>query len=473
MSSIGQAEHAARTDERPLATSSWRKEAGATLALAWPLILAQLAHMALQTTDVIMMGWLGAEALAGGTLASALLHPVLLFGLGTVSAVAPLVAQARGARDFRSVRRTTRQGLWVSVVLAALLIPVLLQIRAILVLAGQAPETAALAEAYMRFAAWHLLPSLMFFTLRAFLSAHEDTRIILLITLVAIVVNAAGNYVLMFGHFGFPRMELAGAGLSTTIVSTLSLMFAAGYVLRHRRYGRYALLVRFWKADWPRFWRIVRIGSPIGLTMLAETGMFTGAALFMGWLGTDELAAHAIALQCAALAFMVPMGLSMATTVRVGLAFGRRDREGVGRAGWTSLGLGVGFMGSTALLFMLAPELLVSAFLDPADAGSARAFALAVTYLGVAALFQLVDGAQVVSAAALRGLNDTGIPMVLAVTGYWLFGLPVAYMAAFVAGLGGIGVWYGLAGGLAFVAVLLTLRFALRERLGLLEEGIG
>ncbi|MCV0398142.1 MAG: MATE family efflux transporter [Rhizobiaceae bacterium] len=454
-----------------LRASAWRPELAATLTLAWPLVVAQLAQIALMTTDVIMMGWLGAEDLAAGTLAAAFLHPLFLFGMGTVMAVTPLVAQAIGARDFRNVRRSTRQGFWVAITLSALLIPALWQTEAFFLFVGQEAEVSVMAGGYNRYASFMLLSALLFVALRSFLSAHGDTRIILWITGAGIFVNALGNYGLMFGNFGLPRMELRGAGLSTSIVSAVNLAFAIAYVVTHRRFRRYYLFVRFWRPDWQRYRAIFRLGTPIGLTMLAETGMFASAAMFMGWLGTDELAGHAIALQLAAIAFMVPLGLSMATTVRVGLAAGRRDRPGVAVAGWTSLVLGIGFMGCTALLFLAAPALLVSAFLDPEVEANRIAFSFAVTYLGVAALFQLVDGAQVVSAAALRGLGDTAVPMVVAVTGYWLIGMPVAYLCGFVLELRGLGVWYGLAAGLAFVAVVLTLRFAMRERLGLVGGG--
>lgn len=449
--------------------SAWRAELVATLSLAWPLIVAQLAHIALMTTDVVMMGWLGAEHLAAGTLGAALIHPLLLFGMGTVMAVTPLVAQAIGARDFRSVRRSTRQGFWVAVTLSALLIPVIWQTETIFVALGQQPAVSALSAGYNRYASFMLLTALLFVVLRSFLSAHGDTRVILWITVAGIFVNAAGNYVLMFGHFGLPRMELRGAGLSTSIVSAIELALVVAYVVSHRRFRRYYLFVRFWKPDWGRYRTIVRLGVPIGFTMLAETGMFASAALFMGWLGTDVLAGHAIALQLASIAFMVPLGLSMATTVRVGLAAGRRDPAAVGVAGWTSLALGIGFMGCMALLFLTAPDLLISAFLEPTEEQNRAAFAFAVSFLGVAALFQLVDGAQVVSAAALRGLGDTAVPMVVAITGYWLIGMPIAYIAAFIFDLHGLGVWYGLAFGLAFVAVVLTTRFAMRDRLGLIK----
>lgn len=445
-------------------TSAWQQELRATLRLAWPLIIAQLAQMALFTTDVVMMGWLGPEYLAAGMLATAYLHPFMLLGFGILSAVSPLVAQAMGRRDFRNIRRATRQGFWVALAVSALLIPALWPVRTWFGLLGQTPEMTALAESYLHTGLWILIPSLLFTVLRCFLSSHSDTRVILWITLVGIAFNAAANYALIFGHWGFPRLELRGSALSTLSVNILMLALTLAYILRHRRYRRYHLLGRFWRPDLPSFLRILRIGTPSGLMLMAETGMFATAAMMMGWMGTAELAAHAIALQCAGIAFMVPLGLSQATTVRVGLAYGRHDHDAVGMAGWVSLLLGVCFMSTTCLLFWLVPEMLIGLFLDPGLAKNQVPFTLAIGYLGVAALFQLVDGAQVVSAAALRGLSDTTVPMMVALFGYWGFGFPIAYTCGFLMELGGKGIWYGLAAGLAFVAVVLCTRFALRKR---------
>ena len=448
---------------------SWSAELRATFALAWPLVIAQLAQTALTTTDVIMMGWLGPQALAAGTLATTFLMPFLLFGIGIVGAVAPFVAQARGARDIKAIRRIARQGFWVAILLAMLLIPVILQIRPVFTLLGQDPLATIRAEEYIQVAVWMLFPALAIIVPRSLLSAFEATRIILAITVGGVVVNAIGNYLLMFGTLGLPRLELRGAALSTLLTNIVMFALMLAYVLRHRRFKRFHVLIRFWKPDWPRFREIFRIGTPIGLTVLAEVGLFTAAALLMGRIGTDEVAAHAIALQCASMAFMVPLGLGIAATVRVGHAYGRSDPEGIRKAGWTAFALGVGFMAMASILFLTLGPVIVTWFLDPRVPENAHALGLAAAFLAVAGVFQLVDGAQVVAAHALRGLSDTKIPMLLAILGYWGVGLPISYMLGFVAGWEGVGIWIGLASGLAFVAVVLVTRFAMRERLGLLR----
>jgi MATE family multidrug resistance protein len=454
-------------------STTWGGELRALIKLGWPLIVAQLAQNALLTTDVVMMGWLGPRYLAAGALANAFLICIQLFGIGITSAVTPMVAQALGAGDLRSVRRTVRQGLWIGVILVVVLFPLIWNIRPIFHLLGQDPELSAMAEHFVHYAIWLFFPCFLLNVLRCFLAAHGSTRFILLTTLAGVAVNFFGDYGLMFGNFGLPRLELAGAGISTTATNTLMLVLTIGYIVFGRRYRRYHVFARFYRPDWARFMEIWRIGLPIGLMLLAEVGLFTAAALLQGWLGAAEVAAHQIALQLASLSFMVPLGLSQAATVRVGLAMGEANAEGIRKAGWTSLVATLAFMSTTALAFFLFPQALVSLFLDPSDLGNARPLALAASYLTVAALFQLVDGTQVTMAAALRGLSDTNVPLVIALFGYWAVGFPVAYLLGFPLGLRGVGIWLGLASGLATTAVILAARFALRERLGLLRRPIG
>lgn len=455
-------------------STSWAGELRATFALAWPLVIAQLAQTALTVTDVIMMGWLGPEPLAAGSLASSFLMPILLFAIGLVGAVAPLTAQARGARDIKAVRRIVRQGFWAALLLSALLIPLVLQIRTIFGWLGQDAQLAARGEEYIQIAVLMFPPALGVIVLRSLLSSFDSTRVILVVTVGGVLVNAAANYALIFGNFGLPRLELRGAAVATVLTNLAMFGALLAFVLRHRRLKRFHILKRFWKPDWSRFRQIFRIGTPIGLTVLAEVGLFTAAALLMGRISTDAVAAHAIALQCASTAFMVPLGLGIAATVRVGFAYGRRDREGIRKAGWTAFFLGTGFMVVSCVLFLTFAPSLVGVFLDPDLPENAAALTLAASFLAVAGVFQLVDGAQVVAAHALRGLSDTTVPMIVAFVGYWLVGLPVAWGLGFGLGWGGTGVWMGLAAGLAFVAVILVTRFALRERLGLiswLEQG--
>ena len=434
-------------------------ELSKTFSLAWPLVIAQLAVIAINTTDVVMMGWLGPQYLAAGTLSTAIVHPFLLAGLGLLSVVTPLVAQNLSTKNYTEIRRTTRQGLWLAALMSLIFVPLLLQIESIIIMLGLDAPVAKLASTYMDTAVWYLIPVFLFFVLRNLVSAHSDTKVILQITLVAIGLNALGNYALMFGNFGFERMELRGAGISTSLVNTMMFLALLGYVLKHPRYKKYSILVRIYKPDWSIFRKILKLGGPVGLMIASESGLFSAAAILMGWLGTAELAGHAIALQITAIAFMIPLGLSNATTIRVGYAYGLGNSSAVNVAGWVSIGLGIGCMIVTLIIFYLFPEWLIHLFLDPEIAANATAIGYAVSYLLVVTLFQIADGGQVVAAAALRGINDTKVPMYVAIVGYWIVGMPIAYILGFTFEMRGVGVWLGLAAGLIFVAVVLIYRF--------------
>lgn len=443
----------------------WRREIVATLRLAGPLVFTQLAMIGINTTDIVMMGWLGPEKLAAGALGMNIYIPLFLFGMGIATVVAPMTARALGGRDFRGVRRTVRQGFWLTSLFGLLFTFVIWHGREILLATGQDPTIALLAQDYLQAVAWALLPSLLFVVLRSFVTAHSRPRSVLVITLAAVAVNALGNYGLMFGNFGLPRWELTGAGVTSAAVSLLMFLALLGYVLWDRRFRRYAILLRFWRADWPRFFELFRVGVPIGLTIVAEASLFSAAAFLMGLISTEALAAHAIALQCAAVAFMVPLGIGQAAVVRVGLAAGARDQAGVARAGWAALAAGSLFMACSALVFWFAGTWLVGLFIDLSLPENAPVVELAVSFLIIAALFQLVDGGQVIGVHTLRGLNDTTVPMWLAIAGYWAVGFVASVMLAFPLGLGGRGVWIGLAFGLAFAAVAMIWRFHRRGRL--------
>lgn len=446
---------------------SWGAEFGALFRLAWPLIIAQLARSALFTTDVIVLGWLGSKYVAAGALANALFVCCVLFGVGIVGAVAPMAAQAIGGKDLRIVRRTVRSGLWLGLALFVLMFPLVWNIGSIYLWMGQDAELVALAEIFIHAAIWSLFSQFLFTALQSFLNAHGATRAVLLITVGGVLVNLLANYVLVFGHWGFPALGIMGSGLATSVVNFAMLLFAIGYIQTDRRFRRYHLFHRLLDIDWQRLWALIKLGAPIGTMLLAEVALFTTAALLQGLLGEAELAAHSVALTIASLAFMVPLGIANATTVRVGIALGEKNREGVRKAGWAAFVLTIGFMVVTAILFFSFPEQIVRLFLNSALAENQAPLALAASFLVVAALFQLVDGAQVTMGAALRGLSDTNVPLVLALVGYWAIGFPTAYYLGFHTPLRGVGIWMGLAAGLASVATVLTIRWALRDRLGL------
>jgi len=450
------------------AVSAWRDELRATLALAWPLILANVTQQVIQATDVLLMGRLGANQLAAATLALNLTFTFNLFLLGLITASSPMMATALGHRSnaVRDVRRTFRAGLWL---LAWALPPywlILWHVGDFMRAFGQSDELAILGQTFLRAYMWSTAPWLLFQLLRNFVSALERPRIILWLSVAGIGLNALISWSLIFGHFGMPALGLVGGGLGSSLTWLIMCGALVAVVSLDRQFRRFHLFGHWWRFDRQRTLAMVKLGWPIGVTMALEMGVFALAAYFMGWLGAAAVAAHAVALQLAALTFMVPLGLGQAATVRVGLALGRADKAEITRAGWTAWVVGVGFMGVMALMMWSIPRQLVTLFLTDVPA-NALAIALAVSFLKVAAAFQLVDGAQVIGAGMLRGLHDTRWPLMFALFGYWGVGLGIGAWLAFAADWKGVGIWIGLASGLAVVAVLMLARWVLRERIGL------
>lgn len=446
----------------------WSDELRSTLALAWPLILANLTQQLIQATDILLMGRLGATQLAAATLALNMTFTFNLLMLGLVIASSPMMATALGQRSnaVRDVRRTFRAGLW----LIAIMLPpywlVLWHVGSLMRAFGISEDLASQGQTFLRAYMWCTLPWLLFQLLRNFVSALERPRIVLWLSIAGIAVNALLSWSLIFGHLGLPALGLVGGGLGSTLTWFAMCGALVAVVLADRRFRRFHLFGRWWRFDRERTMAMVRLGWPIGVTMALEMGVFALAAYFMGWIGAPAVAAHAVALQIAALTFMVPLGLGQAATVRVGLALGREDRLGVTRAGWTAWVMGVGFMGAMALVMLAIPHRLITLFLQDLPE-NATTIALAVSFLRVAAAFQLVDGAQVIGAGMLRGLHDTRWPLVFALVGYWVVGLGIGAWLAFSLDWKGVGIWIGLAAGLAAVAALMLWRWVRRETLGL------
>jgi MATE family multidrug resistance protein len=452
------------------AWQAWGAEARATIALAWPLILTNVAQTAMTATDVLLMGQLGPETLAAGALGSNFYFATMIFGLGLTTATAPMIARELGRKSHsvRDVRRTVRQGMWAAVVIALPIWVVLWHTEAILLAMGQRPDLALQAAHYMSALQWSILPFFFYLVLRSFISALQRPQWALVIGLAGVVVNAFAAWCLIFGHLGLPRLGLVGAGLSTTFANIFMFAALAIVLSSDRKFRRYHLFGRFWRTDWPRFVELWRLGMPIGATLVFEVAVFNTSTFLMGLIGEASIAAHSIALQIASLSFMVPLGLGQSATVRVGRAYGAHDAEGVRRAGWTALAMGTAFMVIAALAMVTVPRTLISVFLDLDAPASAPVVDLAVSFLALAALFQLADGGQAVTAGMLRGLHDTRMPMIYAALGYWGIGLVLGVILAFVGDLQGIGIWIGLAAGLTTVAVLLLTRWLRRDRLGLL-----
>lgn len=431
------------------------------MALGWPIILTNLAQLAILTTDVVLIGRLGPESLAAGSLAISLYQIVMIFCMGLVSSTIPILSTTLGRRRHAvgDLRRTVRQGLWMAAIVSLPAWLMLWHADTILVALGQEPGLARQSLPLMHALQWSLFPELGYIVLRSFLASIERPAWTLLVAFGAIVFNAAAGWCLILGHGGFAPMGLRGVGIASAVSGALMFAGLALIIALHRRFRRYHLFGHLAQADWKRFVELWRLGLPIAVTFTLESLVFYTAVMLMGLIGDTALAAHAIAMQIASTTFMVPLGFGQVATIRVALAAGRGDSFAAGRAGWTAYGLGVGFMGAMALVMFLAPHALISLFLDVRAPENQPVIALAVQFLALAALFQIADGAQTVSAGMLRGLHDTRVPMILAGIGYWLLGVPTGAFLAFHAGLRGVGVWIGLATGLTVVAVLLTLRW--------------
>ena len=429
-----------------------------TVKLALPIALTQLGQIAMMTSDLALIGRLGDQAVAAAALAHTVLFTVFVLGMGIVSAVAPLAAQAYGAREPRMVRRSLRVGLWAAVILGVPLTIAQLWGGELLAALGQSQENAALAGRYLSGIAWCVIPGWFFMALRNFMGAVNRPEPALWITLAAIPANALLAYALIYGEFGLPRLDLLGAGLATTLVN-IGMCVAAIWVCYTRRpFRKYRVLGRWWRGDWTLMRQLIVVGAPISGSFLLEYGVFAAAALLMGWIGTVALAAHQIALQIAAIMFMVPFGIAMAATVRVGHAVGRGDAAATRRAGFAAIMLGAVFMAAMTLLVALTRHALPLAFLG-SDAPDPQTVALAASLLVLGACFFVADGIQTIAAGSLRGLNDTRVPLVFAAISFWLIGFTSCWLFGFTLGLGAYGIWIGLSLGIACYAVLLIRRF--------------
>ena len=429
----------------------------AVTLLGLPLVGSHLAQMAIGVTDTVMVGWYDVTSLAALTLASTFFFVIFVFGAGFGNAVMPMVAEASAAGDDTRVRRVTRMGLWASLGYTILMQPVFLWSEDILLLLGQTEEVAALGEEYLRIAGVGLIPALLVVTLKSYLSALERTGVVLISTIGAALLNIVMNHVLIFGNWGFPELGIRGAAIASVVNQFLPLIILAIYAWKKQ--PEHNLFARFWKVDGEALWEVLRLGIPIGITIVAEVGLFAAASVMVGWFGTIELAAHGVALQLASVTFMVHLGLSGVATIRAGRAMGEKDETRLRMGGQVVLVMSFVFSLLTIGLFVAFPEPLVSLFLAEDEPARAEIMEIARVFLVLAALFQLADGMQAIGIGLLRGVQDTRIPMLMAAFGYWIVGVPSGYVISQTMGYGSPGVWGGLVIGLSVVAVLLNLRF--------------
>lgn len=435
-----------------------------SVALAGPVAVSLLAQNSMGFVDTVMVGRLGKEALAGVALGNMLNFFLLLICMGVVMAVGPMCSQAFGAGENEPVGRTVRQGFWLGGTLSLFAFVIIWNGDAIMLALGQDPGTVDLARQYLRAVVWGFLPFLWFVAMRSFVESVTRPWPVTIIAFCGVGLNIIGDYTLMFGKFGFPALGLAGTGYATSIVLWFMCIALAIHIRSHKRYRPYGIFSRLGKPDLEYFKELFRVGWPIGASYGVESGLFAGTAFLMGLVGQASLAAHQIAMQSVAFMFMVPLGLGIATSVRVGQAVGRNDPDGARAAGYIGVALAAAFMLATSVLFWTLPSSIVSIYLDVSDPANSEVVALATVLLGIAAVFQVFDGVQVSVAGALRGLKDTRAPMLIGLVSYWFVGLSCGYVLAFALGLRGVGLWWGLVVGLAMASTLLLRRFARQMR---------
>ncbi len=434
-----------------------RGHVGAAASLGVPLIGSNLALIAIGISDTVMVGWYDVKSLAAIVLAGAYYFVIFIFGTGFGNAVMPLVAEAAGAGNDVRVRRITRMGIWISLLFSVITLPMFMCSGSVLKFLGQDPEVAGLAQQYLRIAGLGVVPSLLIMVLKSYLSALERTAILFWGGLVAVPMNIIVNYCLIFGHWGLPELGIRGAAvasLSTQMISVIVLtVYISFFVKRH------ALFTRLWRPDWPVFIRVFRLGWPIGLTMLAQVGLFAASTVMVGWVGLKDLAAHGIAIQLASITFMIQMGFSGVATVRSGRAFGSGDAHVLRVGARVILAMAVCFAILAGLVFFKFPEPLTGLFLASDEPARPVIIATGSLLLVYAAIFQLVDAFQSIAMGLLRGLQDARAPMLIAAVSYWLVGCPTSLILSRFVGWGTPGVWIGLIVGLACAAILLNYRF--------------
>jgi len=445
----------------PSATTSRHlpSELTETLKLAAPMALTQLGQIAMTTTDLAFIGRISDEAVAAAGLASTVYFVSFTFGMGLMAAVAPLAAQASGAGETHLMRRSLRAGLWAALLISLPIMAFPLRGEQILRTLGQAPATSRLAQDYLFGLAWGVMPALWFQAIRSFMGAVNRPQPILWITLAAIPANALLAYLLIYGEFGLPRLGLFGAGLATSIVNFGTFLAGLWFVTQRKPFNDYRVLTRLWRIDWSLMRQIIVIGAPISLAFLLEYGLFSSAGLLMGVISTTALAAHQITLQVAAILYMVPFGISMAATIRVGHAVGRNDAAAVKRAGLVAMLLGIVLSTILTLAVIITRGSIARFFLSETTANADATIELAATLLAIGATLFVTDGLQGTAVGALRGLKDTRVPLLFAAISYWLIGFSSAYALAFYTPFGAIGVWIGLSLGTVVYATLLVLRF--------------
>ncbi len=433
--------------------------------LAVPLASAQLAQSATGFLDTVMMGWMGKSTLAAGSLATGTFMTMIVIGIGLLMGVAPLIAAAQGQKDRFSPGEATptavsdwsQQGCWLSLMVALPGIPLLLLLPTLMEQLGQQPQLVADSKVYLDIMTIGLWPALFFAMFKSVLSAAANPRSVLWIGLGGLAVNGVGNYLLGFGKFGCPALGIAGIAIATVAAHWCMALAAIGYVLLYRKADR--LLAWPMVPRPPLLRELLRLGWPLSITLGLEVGLFTIVTYLMGTLGAEALAAHQVVFQTIVVIFMVPLGMALATTVRVGRYFGQQDFQGARRAAHLAILASAGFMATMSLALLLWPTLFIGLYLNVSDPDNQRTIELATQLLRIAAIAQIADGIQTTVAGAIRGLQDTRAPMVLGFVAFWVVGLQLGWLCGFTFHWGAHGLWIGQSLGVLTAATLYYARF--------------
>lgn len=442
-----------------LRQSNIKTEIQEFLKLAVPLASAQVAQAATGFFDTLMMGHLGSQNLAAGGLASATFGLLLTTASGVVMAVSPLVAEAYGAGRKTQVEQIARQGLWLSLLIGIPMMFLIGHLDSVMLHFGQAAPTVALADKFLDFILWGIFPALGFAVLRSIVSALSQAHLVTIIVIVGTLFNIVGNYALGYGKFGFPRMELAGLGLSSAFSFWVMFLALLVYTLKHQQLKNYRFLQNLHRLKPQIIQKLLQIGLPIAANTALEYGLFVVVTYLMGLLGTEVLAAHQTVYQTMYLIFMVPLGMSYATTVRVGQWLGQQDLEGARQAGYVSISVAAVFMAMMAILLFACPQQAIGLYIDIRNPENANILKLAGQMLAIAALSQFLDGVQSTATGALYGLQDTRVAMLLSLLAFWGVGLTSGYLLGFHFGLGGAGLWAGQSIGVAVAGIIFVWRF--------------
>ncbi|HEY5691456.1 MAG TPA: MATE family efflux transporter [Cyclobacteriaceae bacterium] len=431
---------------RPHVNQSWH--------LAYPVMLSQLSHVMVGVTDSIMVGHVGATSLAASSLANVIFNLLMLFGIGVSYAITPLVATADGEGDTNKISDTLRHGLMIALINGLFLIGVVLLCRPLLHHIDQPEEVVDLAIPYLSVLAYSLLPVLIFQSCRQFAEGMSNTRIAMIIMLGSVFLNIFLNYILIYGHAGFPAMGLLGAGYGSLASRVVMMLAILGYIYFSKQFLIYRMGFVIGNYSRKIFRKLLIIGVPAGMQFIFEVAAFDFSAIMMGWLGTNALAAHQIAINLATISYMTTSGIASAATIRVSNELGKRDIQKVRDVAYTLIIMALLFMLAWAVLFIVGRNFLPTIYIDDIEV-----IKIATPLIVIAGFFQLSDGAQVVCTGALRGLQDVKMPTVYIFIAYWIIGLPLGYYLGFKAGLGSTGIWYGLLIGLTLTAIAMFIRF--------------